>query len=239
MLLLAVQQEGDRALLLAIQKPNVTDAGEGYATVEFKSGPTVFPGDYEVACFEQNTALPTNSCDIVAGLEPAGTTNGTLPKGFTTVVANVTDIATAGVFDCFVSASGPAGKFDKCLYAGEATIEQDPNRLLASVIKPNVTEAGEGFATVEFSSVSAISFDYQVACFEQDVTLPTNSCDVVADLEPVGTYNGTTPKRGSTVANVTEMTATGEVDCFVFTEGPLGKLDKCKFAGAADISVKV
>jgi hypothetical protein len=68
--------------LLTVQKSNLIDRGPGYVTVEFQTGPNLFSYEYSVACYEQNTEIPTDDCGAVAsaGLKPLGVSSGNLPR---------------------------------------------------------------------------------------------------------------------------------------------------------------
>ena len=61
-------------------------------TVEFFSGPNLVEYDYSVSCFEQDLTVPTTSCGAVvnAGLSPIDTVSGSLPRGYSRVVENIT-----------------------------------------------------------------------------------------------------------------------------------------------------
>jgi hypothetical protein len=107
--------------LLAIQKPEITGVGpnivdgeydNNYVTVEFKSGPNV-GGNYSLACYAANDAIPTTTCDGLAGLEPQGVVESQrLPRLYGTVANNVT--VYSETVDCFVFASGLGSKVEKC-----------------------------------------------------------------------------------------------------------------------------
>ena len=92
-----------------------------------------------------------------------------------------------------------------------------------------------------FESVGAVEYGYRVSCYDQDaldlndVTLTCKSDFADAVGYRFAEVEGTTDKGKSTT--VFEFADQGMIDktahCFVFTEGPYGKLDQCKDAGEA------
>jgi hypothetical protein len=111
----------EERLLLAIQKPKVDGIGpvvvngdyeNNYVTVEFKSGPNI-GGSYSVKCYAA-TETTADNCSALDGLEPQGVVdNQPLPTLYGSVVNKVTGLYSETV-DCFVFATGPAGKVEKC-----------------------------------------------------------------------------------------------------------------------------
>jgi hypothetical protein len=110
-------------LLLALQKPNVTARGDGFATVEFTSGPNALSYEFAVACYSKNATIPTDSCSAIAGsgLVPLGSANGTIPKGYSKVISNVTGVPGNTAIDCIIEVrSSIKSKVSKCQHAGSA-----------------------------------------------------------------------------------------------------------------------
>ena len=106
-------------MLLAIQRPNVTDTGDDFAQVTFTTGPNLFEYDYTVSCYEYNPTVPTSSCSAIAtaGLEPLGSVGGTLPRGYSSVVANVDGLPADTPVNCFVQVYSFRNRVRKCQLA--------------------------------------------------------------------------------------------------------------------------
>lgn len=122
-------------LLLALQRPNVTEPGAHNVVVTFDTGPNLGASvglTYTVMCYVQNrdpTAGPvTDSCGSVAAssLEPSGTVSGSLPGVYTQVVADVTGLGSGTQYDCLVEVSLAAPRVTKCQFAGNISTSWDP-----------------------------------------------------------------------------------------------------------------
>jgi hypothetical protein len=123
------QAEQESRLLLAIQKPTITDVGGTHVTVEFNTGPNVVTYDFTVSCYKQDLSLPTNDCGAIENSDPTplGSLSGTLPTNYSNVVANVTGLTNNTDVDCFaVVGNGPLRKARKCQYVGQATTDVLP-----------------------------------------------------------------------------------------------------------------
>jgi hypothetical protein len=98
--------EEESRLLIAVTAPKVVavggdTAGEGFATISFKTGPNLQSYDYTVSCYEQNLALPTTSCAAIGdnAVPAAGdSVSGETGKAFNKITANVTGLGTWLVF---------------------------------------------------------------------------------------------------------------------------------------------
>ena len=96
--------------------------------VEFTTGPNLFEYDFNVVCYEQDVAVPTDSCGAVAAavaagdLSPLGSERGTLPRSRAGVAVTVTGLPQNADVDCFVEVGGgPIGFVSYCQYAGLTT----------------------------------------------------------------------------------------------------------------------
>ena len=96
--------------------------------VEFTTGPNLFEYDFNVVCYEQDVAVPTDSCGAVAAavaagdLSPLGSERGTLPRSRSEVAVTVTGLTQNADVDCFVEVGGgPVGFVSYCQYAGLTT----------------------------------------------------------------------------------------------------------------------
>ena len=96
--------------------------------VEFTTGPNLFEYDFDVVCYEQDVAVPTDSCGAVAAavaagdLSPLGSERGTLPRSRAGVAVTVTGLPQNADVDCFVEVGGgPIGFVGYCQYAGLTT----------------------------------------------------------------------------------------------------------------------
>ena len=98
----------DARTLLAVQKPTVAPGDDYSAVVEFTTGPNLFEYDFNVVCYEQDVAVPTDSCGAVAAavaagdLSPLGSERGTLPRSRSEVAVTVTGLPQNADVDCFV-----------------------------------------------------------------------------------------------------------------------------------------
>ena len=117
--------------------------------------------------------------------------------------------------------------------------------MLLTVQKPTVSP-GQYSATVEFvTGPNLLAYNFEVVCYEQDVSLPTDDCGAVAaavaagDLSPLGSTGGTLPRSRSRVAaTVPGLPANEDVDCFVQVGGgPIGAVSLCQYAGLTTTNV--
>jgi len=117
--------EDERALLLAVQKPQVVENADTNATISFKTGPNLYPYEYDTKCYSvANTTVKPLTCSEISSTAATAVGDvvvGNLPLKYSRVSVNVTGFDDP-IVDCYVTVSGPTGKNSKCSYAGRAEL---------------------------------------------------------------------------------------------------------------------
>ena len=128
-----------------------------------------------------------------------------------------------------------------------AVKQAPPGRIAGSIIKPTTVATGTGLGEVSFETIGAVEYEYSIQCYDKDnldaadeflTCLPLGG---KLDFDEAGLFliaetNGTTEVGKSTTTwafGDALADADKTAQCFIFTEGPYGKLDKCMSAGEA------
>jgi hypothetical protein len=91
---------------------------------------------------------------------------------------------------------------------------EDESRLLIAVTAPKIVDVGggsdgEGFATISFKTgPNLVSYDYTVSCYERDLSVPTTSCNAIADEDYPTAGNSVSGETGKAYDKIT-ATVTG------------------------------
>lgn len=91
---------------------------------------------------------------------------------------------------------------------------EDESRLLIAVTAPKIVDVGggsdgEGFATISFKTgPNLVSYDYTVSCYERDLSVPTTSCNAIADEDYPAAGNSVSGETGKAYDKIT-ATVTG------------------------------
>lgn len=133
--------EEDR-IALAVVKPAMT-TGTGSAEITWTTGPNVFSYDFTVTCYQQDVTVPTDNCGAVelSGLVPIAVETGTLPRLYSKVAVDITDLPTdSSAIDCFIDIDGgPVDKVRKCM-----PVPQKPFRLALNGVTVTCLDADVG-----------------------------------------------------------------------------------------------
>jgi hypothetical protein len=245
--------EVDARLFATVQKPTVEadygDGGEGGITVSWKTGPAFVDGSYTVSCYEVLDGADPITCKNLEDNEPIAVAEGDYDK--TLLKDEYTEVlayngADDEVVQCFIEVEGEYGH-EKCKEAGEATfVAPTLDRIAGSIIKPTTVATGAGFGEVSFETIGAVEYEYSIQCYNKDALdaegafltcLPLGG---KLDFDDAGIFlieetDGTTEvgKSTTTWAFGDVLDADKTAQCFIFVEGPYGKLDKCMSAGEA------
>ena len=195
----------DARTLLAVQKPTVAPGDDYSAVVEFTTGPNLFEYDFNVVCYEQDVAVPTDSCGAVAAavaagdLSPLGSERGTLPRSRSGVAVTVTGLPQNADVDCFVEVGGgPIGFVSYCQYAGLTTTTP----LNAPTVSAAAPGSSPGTIDVTASSPTGaqanVDAELKVACVPNAATPP--DCPAAGDGAWVDATSGSAQTIGNLVA---------------------------------------
>jgi hypothetical protein len=239
--------EVDARLFATVQKPTV-EADIGEITVSWKTGPAFVDGSYIVSCYEVLDGADPITCKNLEDNEPIAVAEGDYDK--TLLKDEYTEVLLYQgdedeVVQCFIEVEGEYGH-EKCKEAGEATFPEVDARLAGSIIKPTTVATGAGFGEVSFETIGAVEYEYSIQCYNKDdldaegaflTCLPLGG---KLDFDDAGIFlieetDGTTEvgKSTTTWAFGDVLDADKTAQCFIFVEGPYGKLDKCMSAGEA------
>ena len=235
-------------MLLAVQKPTIeASSTDDEVVVSWKTGPSATTESYTVSCFAGDTLTCNTYPDALGGV----TASGELEKALlpSTVSETLTLAGAAGdSVQCFIEVEGQFGFASKCVdleteYEATArSVEVDPERLLATVLKPTVeADFTDGDITVSWKTGPAlVDGSYTVSCYEVLLGADPITCKNLEDNLPVavaeGDYDKTLLKD-----EYTEVLAYAGVDdevvqCFIEVEGEFGH-EKCKEAGEATFEI--
>ena len=232
-------------LLLAVQKPTIAaNTTSGDVVVSFMSGPQAFGGSYTIGCYDADEyATCSNYTDAIPIVAPV---SGNLTKSVGRTDVEETFAVQGSVGDsvsCIIDVDGPFSRAGKCV---ELSTTFEGTRLAGSIIKPAVAATGNGTGEVTFSSIAAVEYSYDITCLDTDVlalstnetvTCKSNFSDpaiVAAEQGITVTVPSSFAKLGKNTAFVDAAPSTN-VTCFIFSEGPLEKADKCKATGTATL----
>lgn len=198
MLISASAQAGDtedERAFLALQKPGIFAVGQEFVEVEFFSGPNLVAYQYTVACYEAEDDVTCG--DVLDGeIVPIDSVSGSLPRGYSRVLANMT-IPDNTEVDCFVTVGGgPLDAFSKCQLAGDVTTDPlpippgfrvavssvpgQPDALLVKAEPDTLRNAlvESLFPEVAVSSSRSYDVTYKVQC----LAAPATACDLSEPL---------------------------------------------------------